>query len=288
MSPTSRSDRLLCALWFAAMGAIPITATLFALNPARAPENYVLFFVFPVLCAAVCGAVYGVAILNGERVPTLRRAVVRGVLTAVAAYFLLALLAGVGMMAIVLIAAPTSIGIGALFVFAATVIGVLAIGPVALPWLAPLMVLGGALAGGLLWLNRSRLAIFSIAGSAAIIVLAAVVVLGLPDWTNPPFYPNATNIETTEWQTVDSGTAQQRTIAFETSDSTDTARTTYSAILARDQWQPDGCCALDSSHSFRAGSKTFLSAGYTLSVAVEPTAAGRTRIHLTLKKTMGL
>ena len=273
ISPGCVSDRLMVGLWFGAMSSIPILAFFVALNPRHSVESYVLFILLPFLSASSCGATFGASILSHEQTWAFWRSVRRGVLVALIAYLAFALLFAALLSGAVLWSYLRS-GVlpgdlsGLTFLFSAAVLGVLVIGPFMLPWMVPLFIVSGGSAGALLDQNRSRVVPLVLLGCAVSVLVGGILLFRLPDWENPPLYPNATHVEISNWQTVASGTATERGIVFETSDPPETVRTSYPRLLAAQGWQQEQGSRFASPLAFQVNGFE----SYNLQVEVEPIA----------------
>ncbi|MDH5508317.1 MAG: hypothetical protein OEZ02_13925 [Anaerolineae bacterium] len=234
---SANTKKIMAALWFAIAGFVPAVSAFITFSNYT-PLSYFLYLALPVAIAAICGYYIGSPIITEEKITTEKQASLRGLYTAVGSYLLLVLIFLITAGVLFLIDpsdVPMEIGY-LVFMGVAVLVGVLILLPIFFFGHFAVLLFAGALAGWLLFIYKANLKKLILVGGAIVLPIGSYFLWSLPNPNNIPIYPNAENVEYGEFNSTDSGTAEEKIISFQTSDSFEDVMDYYQQQLVMDGW----------------------------------------------------
>jgi hypothetical protein len=234
----SAGKRIIVALWFAVAGFIPAVVAFITFSEFTI-SSYILFLALPITFAGISGYTIGYSIVEEEKVKTDYQAMLKGFIVSVVSYLLLAF------SFIIVVAITSSADLTGsptefkewLFYGLLIIAGLLILFPMFYFGHFLLLLASGTIAGWLLFASRTNIKKMLFIGSLIIIPTGLYLVWSLPNPNKLPIYPKAEDIQYGKFYSADSGTAEEKVISFQTSDSLDNVLDYYEQQLTKEGWR---------------------------------------------------
>lgn len=231
--------RLLSALWFAVTSLIPSIA-IFVTFSDYTTSSYVFFLALPIAVAGYSGYRFGHHVIQGNKITNAKAAAIQGLYTVTASYIILSIIINVTMFILEGVKrGPQSFGINLLSFIFITIFGVFIFIPVILLKQLAIALAVGAISGLIAFIYKSSIKKIILLGIVTIIPCGFFFLWKLPNPTVIPMYPNAQVTNYVDFWLTNSGTAEQKSLTFQTDDSFETVQNYYNKTLSANGWIRD-------------------------------------------------